>query len=395
MKLFKTKNYQKTFRVTIFMILILTFILAVIPASYGNSGINNLQNRQTQNRSEMNAAREAFRRTNTERASVLFEMDGLNRELDELADSLEFIADELSKAEMSLEAAEADLEIAVENREEQMEILKSRLRFMYINRNVGYLDILLGSASITDFLNRVDTIARIYEHDEAILSRLLEIEARISNTVDTITNDRNLIIALQNAREDETERLEKVLAQRRAFIEELEADAQRYSALVAQLEAEDARITRLITEEAERLARQRSAGVAQFTGGRLTWPVPSSGQVSSPFGYRTNPISHRREHHNGIDIRAPHGNNVVAAEGGTVIFAGWMNGMGNTVIINHGSISTLYGHHSRNLVTTGQTVSAGDVIARIGSTGHSTGPHLHFEVHVGNRRTNPMPYFGR
>ena len=394
MKLLKTKRYL---RVTIFMILIFTFILAAIPVSYGNNSISNLQNRQTQNRSEMQAAREAFRRTTAEQSSVLFEIDDLNRNLDDLSASLEFIAYELDRAEVSLEAAEAELEVAIENREEQLEVLKARLRFMYINRNVGYLDILLGSASITDFLNRVDTISRIYEHDEAILSRLLETEARISSTVDRITNDRNLIVALQVAREEESERLEAVLEQRRAFIEELESDAVRYEALTRQLEAEDERITRLIAEESARLSRQRSAGIAQFTGGQLTWPVPSSGQVSSPFGYRTNPISRRREHHNGIDIRAPHGNNVVAAADGTVIFSGWMNGMGNTVIISHPQmgISTLYGHHSRNLVTVGQNVSAGEVIARIGSTGWSTGPHLHFEVHVGNRRTDPMPYFRR
>ena len=379
---------------TALLVITIVMSLTVIP---GESLANETsQQRQTRVRSEMNAAREAFNRTNAQRSSALSEIEHVNRELDELSESLEWISDELIKAEVSLESAEVELEIATENREEQMEVLNARLRFMYINQNVGYLDILLNANSISDFLNRIDHISRIHEHDAAILTRLIETEERIDNTVTEISENLSMINALQDAREERTAELEIVLEQRRVFIEELEADATRYEAQIRNLEAEDRRITQLIADETARLARQRSSGVATFTpfeGGRFAWPVPASSQVSSPFGYRTNPISRRREHHNGIDIRAPHGSNVVAAAQGTVIFSGWMNGMGNTVIINHGDISTLYGHHSRNLVSVGQTVQRGEVIARVGSTGWSTGPHLHFEVHVGSRRTDPMPYF--
>jgi len=391
----KIKQYV---RLTAFLALIITLSLSIIPADLYGNNTNSLQNRQNQTRSDMRAAREAFNRTNAERTSALSEIEHLNRELDELADSLEWINDELISAEISLDIAEAELEIATENREEQLEVLNARLRFMYINQNVGYLDILLNASSISDFLNRVDHIARIHEHDAAILTRLVETEERISSTAYEISGNISMITALQDARTERSEELENVLAQRRIFIESLEADAERYAAQVRALEAEDTRITRLIADEAARLARSRSAGTTTFTpfdGGQLTWPVPGHHQVSSPFGYRTSPISRRREHHNGIDIRAPHGTSVVAAADGTVIFSGWMNGMGNTVIINHGNISTLYGHHSRNLVSVGQTVQRGEVIARVGSTGWSTGPHLHFEVHVGNRRTDPMPYFRR
>jgi len=121
------------------------------------------------------------------------------------------------------------------------------------------------------------------------------------------------------------------------------------------------------------------------------WPV--SGKISSGFGWRRGPFGGGSEHHDGIDIPARTGTHIHAAGGGTVTFSGWRNGHGNTVIIDHGDgMSTLYAHNSRNIVTVGQRVSRGDVIAHVGSTGRSTGPHLHFEVHVNGRPVNPRPF---
>ena len=121
------------------------------------------------------------------------------------------------------------------------------------------------------------------------------------------------------------------------------------------------------------------------------WPV--SGKISSGFGWRRGPFGGGSEHHDGIDIPARTGTHIHAAGGGTVTFSGWRNGHGNTVIIDHGDgMSTLYAHNSRNVVAVGQHVSRGDVIAHVGSTGRSTGPHLHFEVHVNGRPVNPRPF---
>jgi murein DD-endopeptidase MepM/ murein hydrolase activator NlpD len=392
MKSTKIKQYS---RFMMFLALTLTMVLGFIPTSYGNNTMDRLRSEQSQTRSGMEQVRDLRRRANAQRSDTLFEINGLTTELDELSESLEFWAEELSKAEAALEESEAKLEVAIEDRELQMDVLAERLRFMYLNKNVGYLDILAGASSISDFLNRVDYMSKIYEHDETMLVRLLESESKISDTVEKITDTRNHITAYRAFQEEASEKLEIVLNEKRVFIESLEANINEYETQIKALEAEDARITRLINNENTRLARQTTTAVVAYSGGRLTWPVPASSQVSSPFGSRINPINRRREHHNGLDIRAPHGSTVVAAEAGTVIFSGWMNGLGNTVIINHGNLTTLYAHHSRNIATEGQVVARGDTIARVGSTGYSTGNHLHFEVHVNGGRTDPMPYFRR
>ena len=127
----------------------------------------------------------------------------------------------------------------------------------------------------------------------------------------------------------------------------------------------------------------------------MNWPLPGFTRISSGYGQRTHPISRRSEFHTGIDLPAPSGTYIYAAESGTVIISGWNGGFGNTVVIDHDNgLSSLYAHNSRNLVSVGQWVNRGDRIARVGSTGVSTGPHLHFEVRHNGRHVSPYGYLG-
>ncbi len=144
---------------------------------------------------------------------------------------------------------------------------------------------------------------------------------------------------------------------------------------------------------AEMEAQNKDKIPSQYGGGTFTWPVPGWYRISSEYGPRTSPIFGKTEFHTGIDIPAAYGESVLAAADGTVITAGWVRGFGNTVIISHGSgLSTLYGHNSSVTVSVGQSVRKGDVVAKIGSTGYSTGNHLHFEVRLNNSHTNPWAY---
>ncbi len=125
----------------------------------------------------------------------------------------------------------------------------------------------------------------------------------------------------------------------------------------------------------------------------MTWPAPGNGRVSSPFGYRIHPIFHTKKLHTGIDIPASTGSSIVAASSGTVIHSGWLGGYGNVVMIDHGGgIVTLYAHNSSLTVSKGQSVSRGSLIAKAGSTGNSTGPHLHFEVRQNGKYIDPLPW---
>ncbi len=200
--------------------------------------------------------------------------------------------------------------------------------------------------------------------------------------------------------------------EKRTVLAGIEADRDAADALVADLEAESARIEQELAAAAaaaaeaaaqqEALAQAGSAGggstssspggsAGVATGGRFIMPV--GGRISSEFGYRVHPISGARRLHAGMDIAAGSGTPIGAAGAGTVIFAGWRGGYGNCIIIDHGGgIATLYGHQSSLAASVGQSVSAGQVIGYVGSTGYSTGPHLHWEVRVNGSPTNPRGY---
>ena len=125
----------------------------------------------------------------------------------------------------------------------------------------------------------------------------------------------------------------------------------------------------------------------------MIWPAPDSHQINSPFGWRIHPITGTSKFHSGVDINASYGSSVLAADSGTVILAGWNGGYGNCIVISHGNgITTLYGHLSSIIVSSGQSVSQGQTIGYVGSTGNSTGPHLHWEVAVNGTQVNPLDY---
>ena len=160
--------------------------------------------------------------------------------------------------------------------------------------------------------------------------------------------------------------------------------------------SEEAALEALIREREQELAAQRrAAGIAGGTesagaGGSFSWPV--TGTITSPFGWRSNPFGGSPEFHQGLDIAAPMGTTVTAAAGGTVIMAQWYGGYGNYILIDHGgSYSTGYGHLSAMYVASGQSVQRGQAIGAVGSTGQSTGPHLHFEVRIGGKPVDPAP----
>jgi len=266
------------------------------------------------------------------------------------------------------------------------------------------------ATSLRDFLLRLEYVNNIARHDQEMITRLKDTEARVAQAQEAYTRQLNSIEALQRQEEAYLQRLEDLAATQEAFFIELVADEERYVALLAfkeehaaamhaqwqtAYEAEQARIA------AERRERERREQEERFqamlaAGGRFLWPVPVYTRVSSEFGWRNHPTRRTREHHDGMDIAARHGNNIVAAEAGTVILSSWHGGYGNTVIIDHGGgYQTLYAHNSVNLVRVGDTVYRGQIIARIGSTGVSTGPHLHFEIIRNGAPVNPRQYLGR
>jgi len=357
------------------------------------SSVSDLKKKQDDVGSKTADVKKRLSNTRWEMSETLAEVVELDAELEVVTEEIEFITEQLEKVVALLGQTENELVVAEQEREDQFEALKSRVRYMHENGASGYLQILFKASSISDLLNRIDYINQIISYDKNIFEKLRDTEDFIAGKKEIKEKQIREIEVMQTQQMSKKANLEETRAKKTELVTLLTQEEKRYQKQIDDLEAENKRFEQLIKDaeaEAKRLASMKTV----YTGGAVSWPVPSSQKLSSPFGNRINPINKKPEHHKGIDIGASYGANIIAAEGGTVISSEWSGGYGNTVIIFHGNgLSTLYAHCSSVLVAKGAAVTKGQVIAKIGSTGYSTGPHLHFEVRLNGVAQNPIPTY--
>ena len=387
-------------------ILLLIVLALILPGvSVAAQSIAQMEQELRDIQAEANEARDDLTITQQEMEDLESEILAMDLVLDEATERLEVITQSLYDTLAELEETEIALDQARLNRDEHFEQFKTRLRVMYIHGPALYLEVVLQATSFNDFLTRLEHMNAIARRDREMSTRLQEAEDLVEEKLEETFRQMTSIESLRFIQSERIVELEFALEQKYGFMSRLEEDAYQHEAAIRRLEQADRDIQSQIQraraeEEARRRAAQEAARRAQRAvvlpqGGTMAWPLPGVYTISSGYGNRTHPISRRQEFHTGIDLPAPSGTNIVAAESGTVIISGWNGGFGNTVVIDHGGgLSTLYAHNSRNLVTVGQWVNRGDAIARVGSTGVSTGPHLHFEVRHDGRHVNPGPYLG-
>lgn len=298
-------------------------------------------------------------------------------EINELGVQINDTKTKISEALDRLQKKQAELDA-------QNEALNLRLRSMYKNGDIGWLSVLLGSSSISDLMTNMDMVERIYDSDARLLSTLEDQYAVIEVEKKDLLDLKAQLLDLQAQAEEKQKSLE---ADKVHAAEKREQVAASNKDLEAQIDA--------MKKEADALSAQIKLlqSSRAYVGGAMMWPSQSSTRVTSPFGNRLHPILKVYKLHTGIDIGAPSGTNILAANDGTVISAGYNNSYGYMVMIDHGGgIVTLYAHASKLLVSKGTAVSRGQVIALVGSTGMSTGPHLHFEVRINGTYKNPLDY---
>jgi murein DD-endopeptidase MepM/ murein hydrolase activator NlpD len=305
--------------------------------------------------------------------------------------------------------------IVAQNREnEQLQRFRNRVRDMEENGIISYLDIIFGSTSFADLLARIDFVSDIMRADENSYNALQEARAETEAAKEALEETRAELYDEERKLEDKVDELEEQLEYANQLIIRMNEDLDSQRELQAHVRAEEDRILREINaaeaelarqQELERQRRAREAAARAGGGGgggggggsvvgtgELLWPT--AGRVTSPFGVRRHPVFGDMRRHSGIDIGAPHGQPIVAADSGTVITSTFNSSYGNFIVISHGNgVSTLYAHLSTRQVSVGDTVSRGQQIGLVGSTGVSTGPHLHFEVIVNGTRVNPMTRF--
>ena len=291
---------------------------------------------------------------------------------------------------------ELEVEAARERENEQLNKFKTRVRDMEENGIITYLEIIFDSSSFADLLARLDFVGDIMQADERTYGNLIiardETEAAVADLEATkleLEFERELL-------EEKYEELAEQREQANELIKQIEATLETYIVLYEEEAAEADRVQREINKKEEELRQQeaRAAAAARAKGtGQLMWPVPSSGYITSKYGIRLHPVWRVYRQHTGIDIHAEYGENIVASDTGTVITSEYNSGYGHYIVISHGNgWTTLYAHMSTRVAGVGETVSKGQIIGYIGSTGVSTGPHLHFEVSINGSRVDPEEY---
>ena len=309
--------------------------------------------------------------------------------------------------EMIAEKA-AELAEAQRLEEEQLERYRARVRAMEENGGYNILAIISKSDSFSDMLTAMDDVGEIMESDRQLEDAYIAAREYTESVKADYENTRSELEELKAQLKAEQEELEKDIEEAIQIILDLENDLENrqaeYEAIMAAEDAANATIDKLVAElEAQRAAEAAAAAAAAGgssgggsanASGSFLWPVASYVYVSSRFGLRVHPITGKTKSHTGIDIASNQGTAVYASDGGSVTLAGWNGGYGNCIMIDHGNgYVTLYGHLSSISVSVGQTVSQGATIGAVGSTGNSTGPHLHFEVLKNGTRIDPEQFF--
>lgn len=302
----------------------------------------------------------------------------------------------LQLAKKKLKELQADLAIAERTYQKRQSAAVARLRFLQRQEGGQGWAVLLQSQNLNDFLDRRYRLRKVYQSDRNALAQLTAESRDLVAQKQQVEQQKNQIALLAQQLLAQQFELQAQAQSEQELVERLRSDQSALEAAEAQLAQDSEDLTQLILQ---RVAEQRAKDAAAGRGsivirGTGLMSLPSDGPITSNFGWRVHPILGYERFHSGTDFGADYGSTIRAANAGIVIYAGWYGGYGNAVVIDHGnSITTLYGHASELYVAEGQVVQRGQAIAAVGSTGLSTGPHLHFEVRQDGEPVDPMNYF--
>ena len=308
----------------------------------------------------------------------------------------------ISKKEEEIDKTKKDLNEAEKREQDQYEAMKARIKFLYEKGNVFYMELLFSSSSFGEFVNKADYVEKLSDYDSKMLEEFKQNrefietckkereaeESLLSEAKAKVDAEQQNLEGLISTKESEINKYEGDISNKQQAIKEYEADIAAQTATIQALEA-------AVAEEKRKLEAENGTSIT-YDGGMFKWPAPSYARISDDYGTRIHPILGIEQFHNGIDMAAPGGSPILAAYDGEVVAADYNSSMGNYIMINHGDgLYTIYMHASALYVSQGSTVARGDKIAAVGSTGRSTGNHLHFSVRSNGSYVSPWNYLSK
>ena len=346
-----------------------------------------LQTQRSELQNQLNEANGQLENVQSNLSENLQQVEKLDSRIETAEKELAEQESKITELKESISQLETELNTITEKYDKQVELFKQRMVAIYIAGDTQYLDVLLNSSSLSDFISSYYIISQLTQIDEELINNLETKKKSMDLSMQKLENEKKELATIVENQTRTTRTLQNTKKMRENFIAKLSDEEKNLQEKIDEINQQ----YDIVNQQILALAQQ---GIdTAYIGGEVEWPVPGYTRITSKFAMRVHPITGQYKLHTGVDIGAPEGANFVAANDGIVVKAELNAAYGNMVIIDHGGgISTLYAHGSAILVEVGQSVKRGDSILKVGSTGYSTGPHAHFEVRINGVATDPLPY---
>ena len=365
-----------------------------------NEELEDLENQRQETLEEINDLKNSISSVQGEIDNLKAEKNSIQNYINQLDDKINVLSNEIASFEEKIEEKKTDIEETKQQLEdakiaceEQYDSMKKRIQFIYENPSQSFVEILFTSGDFVEFLNRADHVASISTYDRQMMNKLLETQKEIELKEETLEAELEELEMMQGELENQKK---KVNASINAKKGELTAKANEIGTATGekseyqkQLEEQE----KLLNDIEEQIARAANPDAYKGSATGFIWPCPAYTRISSYFGPRPQPVPGASTNHKGVDLAAPYGSAILASAAGVVTTSTYSKSAGNYIVLAHGNgMSTVYMHASSLLVSVGQEVSQGQVIAKVGSTGYSSGNHLHFGVIKNGSYVDPLGY---